>query len=192
MLRTQTSNLMEKNDTKWTQQQEKSTPKNHTQHFRQTHVWTYYFEEHSCISQIRKIKLKSRTMKWDRENPYLFLDVWRRHDAKMEAFSKETRSVWVRFSWERKWIVTKSSRKNWRDLKTDPVFAKHELFATEVSRQQVARSSRQNTQRKNCEKFSKCFSQMEGLPARESRAELRKSLCTPRDWTFHSQASRQT
>ena len=97
MLRTYTSNLMEKNDTKWTQQQEKSTPKNHTQHFRQTHVWTYYFEEHSCISQIKKIKLKSRIMKWDRENPYLFLDVWRRYDAKMEAFSKETWSVWERY-----------------------------------------------------------------------------------------------
>ena len=36
-------------------------------------------------------------MKWDRENPYLFLDVWRRHDAKMESFSKETRSVWERY-----------------------------------------------------------------------------------------------
>ena len=30
-----------------------------------------------------------------------------------------TRSVWERFSWERKWIVIKSSRENWKDLKTD-------------------------------------------------------------------------
>ena len=56
-------------------------------------------------------------------------------------------------------------------LKTPPVFAKHAFFATEVSRQQDARSSRQNTQRQNCEKFSKCFLRLEGLPARESRAK---------------------
>ena len=36
-----------------------------------------------------------------------------------------TRSVWVRFNWERKWIVIKSLRENWKYLKTDPVFAKH-------------------------------------------------------------------
>ena len=33
---------------------------------------------------------------------------------------------------------------------------------------QVAKASRQNTQSQNCEKFSKCFSRLEGLPARES------------------------
>ena len=32
-----------------------------------------------------------------------------------------------------------------KGLQTDLVFAKHAFFATEVSRQQVARSSRQNT-----------------------------------------------
>ena len=53
-------------------------------------------------------------------------------------------------------------------LKTDLVFAKHVFFETEVSCQQVARSSCQNTQRQNYEKFSKCFSQLEGLPERES------------------------
>ena len=45
--------------------------------------------------------------------------------------------------------------------------------------------------RQNCEKFSKCFLRLEGLPARESRAEPRKSLCTPHDWTLHSRTSRQ-
>ena len=29
----------------------------------------------------------------------------------------------------------KGSRENWKDLKTDPVFAKHAFFATEMSRQ---------------------------------------------------------
>ena len=41
------------------------------------------------------------------------------------------------------------------------------------------------------EKFSKCFSRLEGLPTRESQAEPWKSLCTPCDWTFHSQTSHQ-
>ena len=55
-----------------------------------------------------------------------------------------------------------------KDLKTVPVFAKHVFFATEVSRQQDARSSRQNTQRQNFEKFSKCFLRLESLPAKIS------------------------
>ena len=41
----------------------------------------------------------------------------------------------------------KISRENWKKkgLKIDPAFAKHAIFATEVSRQQVAKFSRQNT-----------------------------------------------
>ena len=60
-----------------------------------------------------------------------------------------------------------------------------------ANRQQVARASRQNYQSQNCEKFSKCFSRLEDLPTRESRAEPQKSLCTPRDWTFHLWTSPQ-
>ena len=41
---------------------------------------------------------------------------------------------------------------------------------------QVAKASRQNTQSQNCEKFSKCFSRLEGLSVRELRAEPRKSM----------------
>ena len=40
-----------------------------------------------------------------------------------------------------------------KDLKTAIVFPKHAFFATEVSCQQFARSSCQNTQRQNCEKI---------------------------------------
>ena len=40
-----------------------------------------------------------------------------------------------------------------KDLKTAPIFTKHTFFATEESRQQVASSSRQNTQRQKFEKF---------------------------------------
>ena len=39
-----------------------------------------------------------------------------------------------------------------RFLKTDPLFAKHAFFVTEVSCQQVARASHQNIQSQNCEK----------------------------------------
>ena len=92
----------------------------------------------------------------------------------------------------RQWTVTKIQGKTEKGLKTDPVFAKHAIFATKVGRQQVTKSSRQNTQRQNCEKFSKCFSRLKGLPKRESQAEPRKSLCTPCDWTLHSRTSRQT
>ena len=49
----------------------------------------------------------------------------------------------------------KSSReKTEKDLKTAPIFAKHAFFTTKESRQQVASSSRQNTQR---QKFEKIF-----------------------------------
>ena len=68
-----------------------------------------------------------------------------------------------------------------KDLKTASIFAKHAFFATEVSRHTVASPSRQSTQGQNFEKFIKCFSRLEGLPASESRAEPRKSLSNPRD-----------
>ena len=75
-----------------------------------------------------------------------------------------------------------------KDFKNCPHYAKHAFFATEVSRQQDARSSRQNTQRQNFEKkFLSVFHKWKF----HSRAEPRKSLCTPRDWTFHSRTSRQ-
>ena len=98
----------------------------------------------------------------------------------------ETRSVWVRTVERVSEQSQKVQGKTEKDLKTAPVFAKYAFFATEVSRQQDARSSRQNTQRQNFEKFSKCFSRLEGLPASESRPEPRKSLSNPRDWTIQS------
>ena len=84
---------------------------------------------------------------------------WRFWGEQVQQWSlyKVTWSVWMSFSWERKWIVIKSSRENWKGLKTDPVFAKHAFFETRVSRQQVARASRQNTQRQNCGKIFYVF-----------------------------------
>ena len=102
----------------------------------------------------------------------------------------EARCEWVR-SVERDNEQSQKDRGKKKSLKTAPVCPKHAIFATETSRQKVARSCRQNTQGQKFENFSKCFSRLEGLPASESRAEPRKSLSNPRDWTFHSRTSRQ-
>ena len=134
-------------------------------------------------------------MKWDRENPYLFLDAWRRHDAKMEAFSKETQSVWERYfreDNEQSLKLEGKLKKFWKTvLKMQNTHFSRLKWVANKSLGQAAKSSCQNTQRQNCEKFSKCFSRLEGLPARESRAEPRKFLCTSCDWTIHSRTSHQ-
>ena len=105
-------------------------------------------------------------------------------------FERDTVSLRV-FQKMKKINSQKCSRENWKGLKTDTFCAKHVIFVTETSHVRVARTSRQNTKKKTLEKFSKCFSRLEVPLARESRTELRKSLCTPRDWTFHSRTSRK-
>ena len=154
----------------------------------------HYISIYSDNSTKRKLFSKNEEIKWDRENPYLFLEDLRRNDAKMEIEMCVTECLGqIQLREMGKTVNShKNLRENWKRFKTDRVFAKHAIFATEVSRQQVARSSCQNTQRQNFEKFSKCFSWLKGLPAKESRAEPWKSLCTPRDWTLHSRTSRQT
>ena len=109
----------------------------------------------------------------------------------MEAFSKETRSVWERYfgedneqslKLERKlkkfWkTVLKTQNKRFSQLKW--VANKSPGLATKTLKDKIVK------------KISKCFSRLKGLPARESRAEPRKSLCNPCDWTFHSRTSHQ-
>ena len=51
----------------------------------------------------------------------------------------------------------KSSRENWKRFKNCPIFAKHAFFATEMSRQQIAKSSRQNTQTEFWKNFLSVF-----------------------------------
>ena len=137
-----------------------------------------YISIYSDNSTKRKLFSKHEEIKWDKENHTFFLKIG---EGMMQKWRLRcvTQSVWVRFSWERNGEDSEQSQKFEgklkNGLKTDPVFAKHAIFATEVSRKQVAKSSRQNTQRQDCEKFSKCFSRLEGLPARESRVEPRKS-----------------
>ena len=106
--------------------------------------------------------------------------------------SLESDTVSLRvFQKRKKMNSQKCSRENWKGLKTDQVFLKHAIFATDSSCVQVARTSRQNTWKRNLEKFSKCFSRLEVPLARESRTKPWKSLRTPRDWTFHPRTSRQ-
>ena len=96
------------------------------------------------------------------------------------SLRRVTRSV-GQFQLREKWEDSEQSQKF--EGKTEKVLKTiFETQNTHFSRlRQVDTASRQNIQRQNCEKFSKCFSRLEGLPARESRAEPRKSLCTPRD-----------
>ena len=53
-------------------------------------------------------------------------------------------------------------------------------------------SAARTLKNENFENFSKCFSWLNGLPARKSRGKPRKSLCTPHDWTFHPRTSHHT
>ena len=49
-------------------------------------------------------------IKWDRENPYLFLEDWRRNDAKIEIEMCDTEclgQIQLREKWGSQWTVTK-------------------------------------------------------------------------------------
>ena len=132
-----------------------------------------------------------------KQNPYLFLKIGEERERLRRV------CVWTlchlrRFRQRRQWIVTKDwgkTEKGFYCLKKKKnclIFTKHAIFATETSRQPVARVSRQNTSSlKIWKKISKCFSQLKVSFVRESQAKPWKSLCTPRDWTFHSRTSRQ-
>ena len=76
------------------------------------------------------------------------------------------------------------------DLENNPQYAKHAIFTTEPSCMKVAKTSLEKPRNQKFEKFSKCFSRLESLPMRESRGEPRKSLYTPRNWTFYPWTSR--
>ena len=65
----------------------------------------------------------------------------------------EARCEWVRADEKDNEQSQKDRGKN-KSLKTAPVFPTHAIFATETSRQKVARSSRQNTRG---QKFEKIF-----------------------------------
>ena len=102
------------------------------------------------------------------------------------------RSVWEGDSLERRWTVTKVRGKNWTRFKNCPYFCQTRVFRDwneSPQSRQIKPPKHSKTQ--VWKNFSKCFSRLEGLPASKSRAEPRKSLSNPRDWTFHSRTSRQ-
>ena len=108
-------------------------------------------------------------MKWRRETHTFSWWFW--EEMKQQWSTKGvTRSVWVRYSWERKWIVTKVRGKTEKDIKNCPYCAKHAFFATEVSCQKVVSFTHQNTL---SQKFKK------NLPS------------VFRDWKSYSQGSRE-
>ena len=98
------------------------------------------------------------------------------------------RSVWEVDSWERRWTVTKVRGKNWKRFKNCLNFCQTRVFRNWSKSPGKAAKTLKN---KILKKISKCFSRLEGLSARESQAEPRKSLSNPHDWTFHLRTSRQ-
>ena len=107
--------------------------------------------------------------------------------SKMEA-----RCEWVRAVERDNEQSQKVRGKNWKRFKNCPYFCQTRVFRDlneSPTKSQVKLPK--HTKTKVWKKFSKCFSRLESLPARESRAEPRKSLSNPRDWTFHSQTSLQ-
>ena len=169
----------------WKRMKATTNSTSHTQQTQRRMFWIQYllkWQEKTFTKQrIRDEENKTYTFSW-----------WFWEEMKQQwSWKWVTRCVWEVSDRKDNEQSQKVRGKNWKRFKNCPHCAKHAFFATEVSCQQDARSSRQNTQRQNFEKFSKCFSRLEGLPARESRAEPRKSLSNPRDWTFHSRTSRQ-
>ena len=67
---------------------------------------------------------------------------------------------------------------NWKGLKTDQVFPKHEIFVIETSRMQVTRTSCQNTKKKTLENFLSVFRDWK-FHSQESHKLSRENLCVP-------------
>ena len=59
---------------KWNQQQKQPTQTQQSKQKKKKNVWTQYISKHSDSSKIKQIILKTWKIKWDRENPYLFLE----------------------------------------------------------------------------------------------------------------------
>ena len=58
---------------------------------KQSHVWTCFYSKHNVINNTHKNKnttLKSWNLKWERENPYLFLKYLKRKWCRNGGFSK--------------------------------------------------------------------------------------------------------
>ena len=83
-------------------------------------------------------------------------------------------------------VCARDIRENWKvfenRLRFNPICAKHTIFATQLTREQVVKMSHQNPLNKILKILSKSFSRLEGLPASESqnllcKLETRASTC---------------
>ena len=103
----------------------------------------------------------------------------------------EARCEWVRAD-ERDNELSQKDRGKTKKFKNYPYISKTRVFRdwNESPKSHQIKPPK-HSRTKNLKNFSKCFSRLEGLLASESRAELRKSLSKPRDWTFHSRTTRQ-
>ena len=77
-------------------------------------------------------------------------------------------------------------------LENDPQSAKHAFFATGMSREQVAKPSRQKSMWQIMKKISKYFLRLEGPLASKSQGLPQNSLSKTCDWSFHLRISHQT
>ena len=125
------------------------------------------------------------------ENPYLFLK-FEEEMMKMVDFLRETRWVCERDEQTRQWTVKMNEGKLKSFLKiilkVQNMWLSRLKWVTNKSLDQVAKKPL----RQNLKILSKCFSWLEGPHVRKSQRELRNFLSIPRDWSFHSQTSRQT
>ena len=89
--------------------------------------------------------------------------------------------VWGVFGWEKVNSHKKFEGKTEKVLKT--VFETQNMRFSRLGwvAHKLPGQAAKTLKVKIMKKISKCFSRLEGLPARESRFEPRKSLCTPRD-----------
>ena len=75
-------------------------------------------------------------------------------------------------------VCARDIRENWKAfenrLRFNPICAKHTIFATQLTHEQVVKMSHQNPLNKILKILSKSFSWLEGLPASESRNLLCK------------------
>ena len=66
---------------------------------------------------------------WDEENKTHTFSWWFWEEMKQQwSLKMVTRGVWEGDSWERRWIVTKSSRENWKRFKNCPYFCQTRVF----------------------------------------------------------------
>ena len=113
-------------------------------------------------------------MKWDRENPYLFLEDWRRNDVEME-FEEYLCQFQLREKWGRQWTVTKSRGKNWKSFKKLSLKRKTCIFRDwNKSPRQAAKTLKV----KIVKKFLSVFHDWNVYP-RGSRELSCENLCVP-------------